>query len=127
MKKRIFLVITCFLLGLSGCALFPIKEDVKPTIKEEEKTGEIVEEAEKHGELLAPSAVEEGTDVQGDVIYCISPANVRDAADSSSSVIGSLRTGDEVSKVGQEGGWIEIIFEGQQGFVYEKFMSDIAP
>ena len=125
MKKKVLLMLSCFLVGLTGCVLFPLKEDAEPTIKKEVESE--IGETEKHGEPLAPSEVEDGEAVQGNVIYCISSANVRDAASPNSLVIGALQTGEAVSKVSENDGWIEIVFEGQQGFVYEKFMSDVAP
>jgi len=124
MKKRALLVLSCFLLVLSGCVLFPLREEETPTIKAEEVEGE---EAEEHGELLAPSEIDEGANTDEDMIYCVSSANVREEASPNARVIGALQTGDAVSKVGEDNGWIEIMFEGQQGFVYERFMSETAP
>lgn len=58
------------------------------------------------------------------MITCISPVNVRDAASSQSHVIGELAKGDQVEKLGEDGGWIKIRYQGQEAWVYEDYMSE---
>ena len=44
--------------------------------------------------------------------------NVRAEANSDSEIIGGLDEGDQVQKMGQEGDWIQIEYDGQTGYVY---------
>ena len=60
----------------------------------------------------------------GHMITCTSPVNVRDAASSQSHVIGELAKGDRVEKIGEDGGWIKIRYQGQEAWVYEDYMSE---
>lgn len=60
----------------------------------------------------------------GHMITCTSPVNVRDAASSQSRVIGELAKGDQVEKLGEDGGWVKIRYQGQEAWVYEEYMSE---
>lgn len=51
-----------------------------------------------------PSGIEK-KEKSGHMITCTSPVNVRDAASSQSRVIGELAKGDQVEKLGEDGGW----------------------
>ena len=48
------------------------------------------------------------------MITCTSPVNVRDAASSQSHVIGELAKGDQVEKIGEDGGWIKIRYQDRK-------------
>ena len=54
-----------------------------------------------------PSGIEK-KEKSGHMITCTSPVNVRDAASSQSRVIGELAKGDQVEKLGEDGGWVKI-------------------
>lgn len=75
----------------------------------------------------APSAAPTPTEEPREMVYCISPVNVRDAATNQSQVIGALTTGDAVEKLGEERSWIKIKYEGREAWVYEKYMSSEKP
>lgn len=60
----------------------------------------------------------------GHMLTCTSPVNVRDAASSQSRVIGELAKGDQVEKLGEDGGWVKIRYQGQEAWVYEDYMSE---
>lgn len=70
-----------------------------------------------------PSGIEK-KEKSGHMITCISPVNVRDAASSQSRVIGELAKGDQVEKLGEDGGWVKIRYQGQEAWVYEEYMSE---
>ena len=128
MKKQMIILLVFLVAMLSGCALFPLKENAKPLIREEEEplatTKDDVESSQ--GEVVKPAAIEEEEEQQN-LIYCISPVNVREVGDGTARVLGSLRTGDAVVKLRQDGGWIEIFFEGKVGYVYTDYMSETPP
>lgn len=62
-----------------------------------------------------------------EMVYCISPVNVRDAASTQSNVIGTMSAGDAAEKLGQEGGWVKIRFEGREAYVYQDYVSGVRP
>ena len=70
-----------------------------------------------------PSGIEK-KEKSGHMITCTSPVNVRDAASSQSRVIGELAKGDHVEKLGEDGGWVKIRYQGQEAWVYEDYMSE---
>lgn len=70
-----------------------------------------------------PSGTEKKEE-RGHMITCTSPVNVRDAASSQSRVIGELAKGDQVEKLGEDGGWVKIRYQGQEAWVYEDYMSE---
>lgn len=70
-----------------------------------------------------PSGIEK-KEKSGHMITCTSPVNVRDAANSQSRVIGELAKGDQVEKLGEDGGWVKIRYQGQEAWVYEDYMSE---
>lgn len=70
-----------------------------------------------------PSGIEK-KEKSGYMITCTSPVNVRDAASSQSRVIGELAKGDQVEKLGEDGGWVKIRYQGQEAWVYEEYMSE---
>lgn len=70
-----------------------------------------------------PSGIEK-KEKSGHMITCTSPVNVRDAASSQSRVIGELAKGDQVEKLGEDGGWVKIRYQGQEVWVYEDYMSE---
>ena len=69
-------------------------------------------------------SVAEKKEESGHMITCTSPVNVRDAASSQSRVIGELAKGDQVEKLGEDGGWVKIRYQGQEAWVYEDYMSE---
>lgn len=70
-----------------------------------------------------PSGIEK-EEKSSHMITCTSPVNVRDAASSQSRVIGELAKGDQVKKLGEDGGWVKIRYQGQEAWVYEDYMSE---
>ena len=70
-----------------------------------------------------PSGIEK-KEKSGHMITCTSPVNVRDAASSQSRAIGELAKGDQVEKLGEDGGWVKIRYQGQEAWVYEDYMSE---
>ena len=70
-----------------------------------------------------PSGIEK-KEKSGHMITCTSPVNVRDAASSQSRVIGELAKGDQVEKLGEDGGWVKIRYQGQEAWEYEEYMSE---
>lgn len=133
MKKQVIALLMIFMLLLSGCSLFPLRADEQLSVLQESEAESEVGEQQTKGDsedkLIAPAEVDEAAkeEEEGDFMYCISPVNIRDAGSSNSSIIDSLRTGDKVRVLSQDGGWIEIVHEGTSGFVHEQFLGNTAP
>ena len=58
------------------------------------------------------------TSADGTVLTVTEGCNVRAEASSDGEIIGGLEAGDQVTKLGQEGDWIQIEYEGQTAYVY---------
>jgi uncharacterized protein YgiM (DUF1202 family) len=54
----------------------------------------------------------------GTMLTATEDCNVRAAADSDAEIIGGLASGTQVEKLGEDGEWIEIEYEGETGYVY---------
>lgn len=138
--KFLFLVVCLFIVyGLSGCTFSEVIKDILSVndANVAKKTGPKVEiddpvtledsarsEAEDKPE---PEEVEEPTPEETkepeNIVYCLSPVNVREGGGNSYSVIGALTAGEAVEKLGQEGSWVKISYKGSVGWVYEKYLS----
>ena len=153
MKKRIMIWVSCLALILSGCGLFPLRSGEQPLVRggssTQNEVGEVnpnqnvgegleppVEATEDVDEDLAlpveaqtvkPAEIDESEEVIKDLVYCISPVNIREEPNNTSRVIGSLRTGDAMTMIRQDAGWVEITFEGMHGYVYMDYISEALP
>ena len=56
-----------------------------------------------------------------------SPVNVRGAASRDSSVVAKLKTGTQVTVIGEEGNWSHIQYDGRYGYVMSIFLSSRDP
>lgn len=138
MKKhiRLLLIVSLFAINLAGCTAWDVVKDIlsvnradtsgtdgpKVTISKPTKEPE-------PSQMLVPTATPEPTPTEDpkEWVYCISPVNVRAGAGNQEQILGFLTAGQKVEKLGQERSWIKIRFEGQDGWVYEKYMSDEEP
>ena len=151
MKKRIMIWVSCLALILSGCGLFPLRSGEQPLVRSRSSTQNEVGEANQNvGEGIAPpveategvdedlappveaktvkpAEIDESEEVIKDLVYCISPVNIREEPNNTSRVIGSLRTGDAMTMIRQDAGWVEITFEGMHGYVYMDYISEAPP
>lgn len=88
-------------------------------------TGGIIVQQTKH------SSAEDMRIVKGDLVVELSDnmlitnvdtyLNIRFQPSGTAAVIGQLRKGDTVSKIGEEGEWTKIDVNGQTGYVYTKY------
>ena len=67
---------------------------------------------------LGEDASVSGSTANGTILTVTEGCNVRAEANDESEIIGGLDEGTEVEKLGQEGDWIQIEYEGQTGYVY---------
>ena len=88
---------------------------------------EIIEQAQKDDTALAQfldglgeeaDTSSSETSADGTMLTVTEGCNVRAEANSDSEIIGGLDEGDQVQKMGQEGDWIQIEYDGQTGYVY---------
>lgn len=142
-KKRMILMLAaalCLMLT-AGCGkAFEVAGDilslsVADTGKDEEDSYSSADEEElperqvtvKPTQLPTATPTPTPTQEAKEMVYCTSPVNVRDAASTGSNVIGMLSTGDAVERLGQEGGWVKILYEGQEAYVYQDYVSSTQP
>lgn len=138
MRKRtlaVCMLIIC-MLSFSGCEAMEVLEDIlsvneaeirgdggpKVTITKPSEAPQTPTPEEPTPEPAA-STPEPAKEPQN-VVRCISPVNVRAGSNKDAQIIGALQSGQEVEKLGQEGGWVKISYEGQEGWVYEKYVMD---
>lgn len=143
-KKRMSLVVAAslFLMLAAGCGkVFEVTGDilslsVADTGKDEDDSYSSGEEELPKRQVTVkptqeststPTPTPTPTEEPKEMVYCISPVNVRDAASTGSRVIGTLNTGDAVERLGQEGGWVKILYEGQEAYVYQDYVSSTRP
>ena len=107
------------------------KDTKKNTTKDSDKTDKkrvtMPSGTSEPSRTPTPTPTPSGTEKKeesGHMITCTSPVNVRDAASSQSRVIGELAKGDQVEKLGEDGGWVKIRYQGQEAWVYEDYMSE---
>ena len=83
---------------------------------------------EKDSDLLAfLSGLGEETTVTpeaepGVTMTAVDDSNIREAADGGSEVIGGVPYGEQVQKIGEEGEWIQIQYDGITGYVYNTLL-----
>jgi len=122
MKRKalsaVIICISCITL-LTGCTLFPLSEENSNSVEVEDEVNES-EAIEDSADVIKPAEVE----ADKNIMICISPVNVRDAASSNSNVIGELAKGDEVTVLSKDGGWFEIEFKGRSAYVYERYLDE---
>ena len=58
----------------------------------------------------------------GETMTATDDCNIREAADGQSDVIGGVPYGEEVLKIGEEGEWIRIQYDGITGYVYHTLL-----
>lgn len=141
-KKRMILALAASLCltMTAGCGnVFDVAGDilslsVADTSKDEDDSyGSGDEEIPKRQVTVKPTQLPTATptptptEEAKEMVYCTSAVNVRDAASKSSQVIGMLNPGDAVERLGQEGGWVKILYEGQEAYVYQDYVSNAQP
>ena len=60
----------------------------------------------------------------GTTLVVTEDCNVRAAASSDADIIGGLSAGEEVQKLGSEGDWIQVEYEGQTAYIYSGLLEE---
>lgn len=60
----------------------------------------------------------------GSYVTAVSGVNVRTAPDKNSEVVGTLSEGERVKKLGEEGSWTKIEYNGAECYVFTKYVTD---
>lgn len=136
-KKQICLLLAVFSFStnLTGCMAWDVITDILsvnnadtdsdgPKVTISKPTAE-----PKPSETPEPTHTPEPTPTEEpkEWVYCISPVNVRAGSGNKEQILGALTAGQKVEKLGEERSWIKIKFEGQEGWVYEKYVTDEEP
>ncbi|MCD8077930.1 MAG: SH3 domain-containing protein [Lachnospiraceae bacterium] len=141
-KRRgsLLLLALCLLFGLTACnAVTPgpsttrssaaaisatTAEETQAEPTNAQASGEGITEEESS---LAVETTEEAAENRENLVYAISGVNVRDAASSNSNIMGTLSEGDAVVKLGEEGSWTKIEYNGAECYVYSEYLTETAP
>ena len=59
-----------------------------------------------------------------DTRYATTSVNVRSGPGTKYSIVGGLNRGDMVKRTGESGKWIRVVYNGIEGDVYGKYLSD---
>lgn len=59
-----------------------------------------------------------------DTMYATTSVNVRSGPGTKYSIVGGLNRGDIVKRTGESGKWIRVAYNGIEGYVYGKYLSD---
>lgn len=59
-----------------------------------------------------------------DTMYATTSVNVRSGPGTKYSIVGGLNRGDMVKRTGESGKWIRVVYNGIEGYVYGKYLSD---
>ncbi|MCD8125348.1 MAG: SH3 domain-containing protein [Lachnospiraceae bacterium] len=140
--KRInieFLLILCLVFGLTACnAVTPGPSTTRSsaaaiTATTAEEAQDEEDDAQSSGEGITEeesSAEESETETEAaeeDLVYATSGVNVRDAASSNSNIVGTLSEGEAVVKIGEEGSWTKVEYNGAECYVYSEYLTETAP
>lgn len=137
-KKRICLLamVSVFAAAFTGCTAWDVIKDVL-SVNSADTSGDDGPKVTiskptmepKPSATPTPTHTPEPTPTEDpkEWVYCISPVNVREGAGNKERILGELTTGQKVEKLGEERSWIKIKFEGQEGWVYEKYITDEEP
>ena len=59
-----------------------------------------------------------------ETVYAASDVYVRSSYDKNSSIVGTLRGGESLVRTGNcANGWSRVIFNGQEGYVYQSYLT----
>jgi predicted small lipoprotein YifL len=93
------------------------KQEKKETAQKEE------EEQKDQKEETQPKQEMSITDVN-ETVYAASDVYVRSSYDKNSSIVGTLRGGESLVRTGNcANGWSRVIFNGQEGYVYQSYLT----
>lgn len=59
-----------------------------------------------------------------DTMYATTSVNVRSGPGTKYSIVGGLNRGDIVKRTGESGKWVRVAYNGIEGYVYGKYLSD---
>lgn len=118
-------------LNICGCTALDVVKDILSVNHADTKADEkpkvtINQPTQKPRDTVTPEPTEtptpEPTEEPKDWMYCISPVNVRAGAGNQEQILGFLTTGEKVEKIGEDRNWIQIIWEGREGWVYGDYL-----
>lgn len=101
-------------------------EDVSELTKEVKAQNEKAQEDDpalaEFLEGLGEDANSSLTSADGTTLKVTEECNVRESADEQSEIVDGLAAGTEVKKIGQEGEWIQVEYDGGTGYVHSSLL-----
>ena len=74
-------------------------------------------------ENLGSGGSQSAQSADGETLTANEGCYIRQESNSDSEIIGSLEEGEQVTKTGEDGEWIQIEYEGQTGYVFNSLLS----
>ena len=98
------------------------ENDVKELIEQVEDAYKKAQESDPDLKAFLEGLGEGEQSETGDTMTVKEGCNIRAEASSDSEVIGSAQAGEEVTRVGEEGEWVQVEYDGQTGYIYGELL-----
>ncbi len=98
------------------------EEDVKDLIGQVESDYAQAQESDLDLKAFLDGLGEGGQSVTEGTMTVKESCNIRAEASSDSEVIGTAYAGDEVTRIGVEGDWVQVEYEGQTGYIFGELL-----
>lgn len=97
-------------------------EDVKKLVDQVQRDYTKAQEEDADLKEFLEGLGEESQSADEETMTAVEDANIRAEASSDSEVIGGVEAGGEVTRLGTEGDWVQIEYEGQTGYIYGELL-----
>lgn len=58
-------------------------------------------------------------------VYAITDVNIRDNANNNSNILGVLKNGESIDKIGESGSWTQVLYNGQTAYIVSSCLSSV--
>lgn len=58
-------------------------------------------------------------------VYAITDVNIRDNANNNSNILGVLKNGESIDKIGESGSWTQVLYNGQTAYIASSCLSSV--
>ncbi|MGN1371710.1 MAG: polysaccharide deacetylase family protein [Candidatus Coprovivens sp.] len=76
-------------------------------------------------EIKKEENVDNGNFTEKRTMYAIIDVNIRSEANSNSEKLGELKTGESIEKIGEEGSWTKVLYEGEIAYISSSCLSSV--
>ena len=76
-------------------------------------------------EIKKEENVDNGNITEKRTMYAIIDVNIRSEANSKSEKLGELKTGESIEKIGEDGSWTKVLYEGEIAYISSSCLSSV--